>query len=455
MASKLELQAGDSRSMTYSRHSAPLYAWVVLIICAAVFVIRGPIRAADPAVNMDTPLLLAAAATWRHGGNPYDPASVASTFGTSASLISATLRRGQQAFVYSPPVYALLSPITYLPWSTQRVVWNLLNVAMFLTALVLTCVLFEVPIVSVGGLSIVGVGLATNPGHICIALGQTGVAMLLLMMASWCLVPGGSGHAARSKVFFSALAMGVAAILKPQIAIVFMVLDFYAGRVYVAAYAMAIAAVLFIAALAIHGDAVVLVQSWIDNMHALMHAEADPLYGSLPHQLINLQSPLAVLTGSRMLSSVLAIATCALMGLTYVWIDRHTSSPAVGSRARWLNMLSAATILMLLIFYHRTYDAVFLMIPGAFAIRQISLSDRRGWTLLAVLAPNWIPLSSMVHRGLDLPGGFAVSTIVQALLVQHQTWFLLAAFLILCEVRRRNVVANSHGEATQVASLPA
>jgi hypothetical protein len=137
------------------------------------------------------------------------------------------------------------------------------------------------------------------------------------------------------------------------------------------------------------------------------------------------------LTGSRTLSTTLAIAACGLMGLTYVWTDRRLNSPTQELRIRWLHALSAAAILMLLIFYHRIYDAVFLMIPGAFAIRQISVGDRRGWILLGVLAPVWIPLASIVHRGLDLSGGFAASAIVQALLVQHQTWFLVIAFFIL------------------------
>lgn len=424
---------------SYRHFGAPLYAWAAIIVCAAIFVIRGPLRAADPAVNMDTPLLLAAANTWRHGGNPYDPASMASTFGPSVSLISATLRRGQQAFVYSPPVYALLSPITHLPWSVQRFVWNMLNVAMFLTSLVLICRLFALPLRSPQGLGIVGVGLAANPGHICIALGQTGVVVLLLMAISWCLVPGGNGHAARSRVILSALALALAAIIKPQIAIVFMALDLYAGRTQVTLRAIGFAAIIFMIAMAMHGNALTLAQSWIENMHALMHAEADPLHGSLPHQLINLQSPLAVLTGSRTLSTALAIGACGLMSLTYVWIDQRVHFPTPDARIRWLNALSAATILMLLIFYHRVYDAVFLIIPGAFAVRQIAAGDRRGWVLLAVLAPVWIPLASMVHRGLDMRGGFAASRAAQAFLVQHQTWFLVAAFFLLCALRRSHI----------------
>jgi hypothetical protein len=420
------------------------YAWIILLICGAIFVNRGPIRTADPAVNMDAPLLLAAATAWRRGGDPYDPVSVASALGENASLASRTLLRGRQAFVYPPPVYALLSPITYLPWAAQRWVWNLINIAMYLTSLALICRLFRVPLRSVEGVAIVGIGLATDPAHICIALGQTGAAVLFLMSVSWFLSRGGDEPAARHRFAFAAPAMGVAAIIKPQIALVFMICDCFTGRRAVAAGAVAVAAVLFVGALAIHGHALALTQSWIANMHALMHGDADPLNSPLPHQMINLQSPLAVLTGSRELSTALAVAACALMGIGYAWIDRHVRAcTEENPRMVWLNALSAASIVMLLIFYHRLYDAVFLMIPGAFAVRQIAIRRWRGWALLALLVPVWYPLSSAVYRGLGSSGSFNAGKFVQVLLIQHQTWFLVAAFLLVCETRWQDAKGGS------------
>ena len=424
------------------------YAWIILLICAAFFVDRGPIRMADPAVNMDAPLLLAAATAWRRGGDPYDPVSVAGALGENASLASHTLQRGRQAFVYPPPVYALLTPITYLPWAAQRWVWNLLNIAMYLTSLALICSLFRARLRSVEGVAIVGIGLATDPAHICIALGQTGVAVFFLMAVSWFLAPGGGEPAARHRLALAALAMGVAAIIKPQIALVFVISDYFTGRRTVAAGAAAAAAVLFVGALAIHGDAPVLTQAWIANMHALMHGDADPLNSPLPHQMINLQSPLAVLTGTRELSTALAVAACVLMGLAYAWIDRHArTSTEEDPRMVWLNALSAASIVMLLIFYHRLYDAVFLMIPGALAVRQIAIRRWRGWLLLALLVPVWYPLSSAAYRALGLSGSFGVGKFVQVLLIQHQTWFLVAAFLLVCESRWRDAKSGSPQEA--------
>jgi len=435
-------QTGPARSYPSVRRcrGMSIPAWVALAICAAIFIVRGPIRAADPAVNMDSPLLLAAATTWRLGGNPYDRTSVSATLGEHARWVSTTLQRGQQAFVYSPPVYALLSPLTYLPWPEQRWAWNLLNVAMFVESLVLVCTIFDIRLRSAEGFAVIGIGLATNPGHICIALGQTGVATLFFMCTSWSLVPGDREYIAHLRLALGALALAIALAIKPQIALVFMVIDvFCRPRRPVALLAMCIAMASILATLALHGHAVSILQSWLENMHALMHVDADPLHGSLPHQLINLQSPLAVLTGNRMISTALAVTTGVLMALTYASIDAQAGAREGKIRngnSRWLNALAAATIVMLLIFYHRIYDAVFLIVPAAFAVRLIQRGERRGWMLLCSLIPLWIPLYSMLYRLLERSGGLVTGPLVQAFLVQNQTWFLVAAFLVLCLARR-------------------
>src|ERR1700734_120911 len=139
----------------------PWYAWVALAICAAAFLVRGPIRAVRSDSNIDAPLLLSAAATWQHGGDPYDPASIKNNFGNDAALISATLSRGAQAFVYSPPAYALLSPLSYLPWPTRLLVYNCLNAVLMVVSLLLICSIAGVPIRSLAGFAVVGIGLAS------------------------------------------------------------------------------------------------------------------------------------------------------------------------------------------------------------------------------------------------------------------------------------------------------
>ncbi len=407
----------------------------LLALSAALFVVRGPLRAADPIVNLDAPLLLAASKTWLAGGNPYDPSAIAATFHEQSEAVAATLRRGQQAFVYSPPAYMMLSPLTLLPWKAALATWNLLNTVMYVAALLLICRLSRLRLDSVEGLALMTIGLAGNPGHICIALGQTGVLTLFLMCVSWCLFDPAAARGMARHPIASGLAATAALMVKPQITLAYLCYDLYRGRRISCAVALLAAVIAMIAVLAWHGDAWVVLQSWFANMKALLHADADPLFGSLPHQLINLQSPLAVLTGNRGVASALTIGICAALAVAYLWASRGHgagSNEDLGERAG----LSAVTLLMLLFFYHRLYDGVFLMLPAAFALRLIGTGDRRGWILLALFLPLWIPMASIVHRSLALEGSFSAGPLVQALIVQHQTWFLVGAFLFLCNLRR-------------------
>jgi hypothetical protein len=384
---------------------------------------------------MDTPLLLAAAQTWRVGGNPYDLSDVRRAANTPA--IDATLQRGQQAFVYSPATYLLLGPLTLLPWSAQRATWNTLNTLMYLAALMLIVKSAGLRYRSRAGAAVLGIGLASNPGQICIALGQTGILELFLLSASWGIVGAGAERPSIRSSVAAGLLAAAALVVKPQIALVYIAYHVCRGRLIVAGTAALGAAIAMLGALALHGDAAVILNSWAANMRALTHADADPLFGSLPHQLINLQSPLAVLIGDSGLAAVLALGSCGVFAGFY-WLATRAANLHARVDAHELAGLSAATILMLLLFYHRIYDAVFLMVPAAFAVRIVTRGDSRGWLLLGLLTPLWVPLASVIYR-LSEPstGGFGLGRVVQAVLVQHQTWFLVAAFLLVCELRRK------------------
>ncbi len=437
------------------RSPATLAMLLALALCACIFLVRGPLRAADPAVNMDTPLLLAAAQTWRVGANPYDPAAVRAAAHSPA--IEATLRRGQQAFVYSPATYLFLSPLTRLPWTAQRVAWNTLNTLLYLGALLLIVKSSGLPIRSRAAAAVFGIGLASNPGQICIALGQTGNLVLFLLTLSWTLVAAGAPRGVgRPRFAAGPLAAGLLAaaalVVKPQIALVYVAHHVSRGRLAVAAIAVLGAALLLVGALAVHGEPSVILRYWIANMRALTHADADPLFGSLPHQLINLQSPLAVLTRDSGLGAVLALAACAGLAGIYVLAVRAADLRGRADPSE-LAGISAATLLMLLLFYHRIYDAVFLMLPAALAVRILTHGDPRGPWLLGLLAPLWLPFASLAyHFSEPSADGFGMGRMTQAFLVQHQTWFLVAAFLLVCDIRRRPAALD---RTVAVAKLPA
>jgi len=413
----------------------------VLLACAALFVWRGPLRSAHTGDNLDAPLLMSAAAIYVHGENPYDPRAVSGEFGPNG--------RDRSAFPYRPPyspaAYALISPLTWLPWPAQRVAWNALNTLLYLGALWLTLRLFQLSPLSVGGLALVATGLICNPAHTGIALGQTGVAVLFLLCASWDL--GGVGETGRP--LLSGSALGLALTLKPQLGLLFVAYDLYAGRSRVAIVAVGVATLAFALSLALHPAPIALMRGWLESTTLLMHGgDADPLAVPFPHQLINLESPLAVLTGSQVASKLSALALCALLALGYVAADRaavvsardHTGArDPTTTRARWLTGLAATAVLSLLVFYHRIYDAVVLLVPAAIAIQRIGARDPRGWLLALCLLPLFVPVTSAVLRllaGPEGPSPVALSAWLMALVVQHQTWCLVGAFMVIASIRR-------------------
>ena len=91
--------------------------------------------------------------------------------------------------------------------------------------------------------------------------------------------------------------------------------DFVGGRRYLTALSGTLALLILAVTLEMHGNSLAILLSWQNNLAALMHADADPLHVLLPHQLINLASPLAVLTGNSIKAARIAFAVCALLGI--------------------------------------------------------------------------------------------------------------------------------------------
>ena len=102
--------------------------------------------------------------------------------------------------------------------------------------------------------------------------------------------------------------------------------------------------------------------------------------------------------------------------------------------------------LSLLVFYHRIYDAVFLLAPAALAVRWVARQERAGWLVLGLLAPLFVPVSSLVIRllaGPDGPAPVAIDALPMALLVQHQTWCLVLVCILITARRRRAARATA------------
>jgi hypothetical protein len=124
------------------------------------------------------------------------------------------------------------------------------------------------------------------------------------------------------------------------------------------------------------------------------------------------------------------VAILGLLSLVYFVVDLRRNRER-GEGAGELLSLSMASVVTLLIVYHRFYDAVLLLFPLALALR--GLAGSRAWrphlVTLALVAVFFVPgsvmLATAAERGL-VPGALAGSAVWEHLLLPHQPLALLA-----------------------------
>ena len=170
---------------------------------------------------------------------------------------------------------------------------------------------------------------------------------------------------------------------------------------------------------------------------------------------IDLQLPIYALTHSLKAAAILA-ALVSIALLTLLWRrapqgrvphDRRSlTAPIVGSLSTPgqqdqhpldQNLLTLSTLLTigLLPVYQRFYSATLLLIPILWALRNITLPRAR-WIL--ALCCVFLANTSVLPRRLDLhtPPAGPVHLLVEAFLIPHLNWLLLAIALLLINATR-------------------
>jgi hypothetical protein len=418
------------------RHTK-LPSWLALAIFIAglgLFLARVPsgIRGFD--INMDSGLVTVAARAWAHGQSPYDLKAFSAAWvemgGPAGGLDSAW--RGPQAFVYPPATYVLGAPLGMLPFELARALWNGINLALFALSMVLALRLARIPLRSSWGAAGCGLMLGMAAVHTDLRLGQTAVMVLAPVLGAVTL-------RLKGRPWLAGLCLGLACCIKPQVGLIFVGYELGRGRWKIAAGAFLCVAVLMGAGLGrmwaagIHG-----LGGWTDNLHALLETDANPIAPDIwPHRLIDLASPISVVLDDIKPARVIAMVIMAVFAAAYVgadWARGRTKT----ERGAELLTLSAVTVVMLLVAYHRLYDAVFLVIPLMLGLAQLRAGERAGWITLLFLAPFYAPGASILVKlqvhGV-IPAHLAESKLWMVLVMQHQTWALLGLMIWLIALR--------------------
>lgn len=412
-----------------SRRSGRLWGAAAV---AAVMLVAGPLfawralgRAADPACNVDTRLVLLCSRSWLLGQNPYDPGDLHARWllaGQDWFLSPGT--RGQQALVYPPSAYLLMSPISLLPIPVWDAAWAAINLALYLGAVAATARLAGLRTSDLGFWLLFALALGLGSTHLNFAYGQTAVLTLALIAF-------GALLRARARSVGAGALLGAAAVLKPQLAAVYVAQEVYRGRWRTAAVGVVTGAAMILAGgYRMHAAGI---DWWADlsrNVGAFTNGgDGDPTgHRQVAHAMLHLQSPLELMVRDRTLSQALALVVLGALALAYVAADRRRG----GGRTEAYNELGTMTIAAcgtLLVAYHRYYDAVLVLFPMALGIALIRDGRRRaGWGTLLCTLPLLQPGPSVLARLAELGAvspDLTGTVLWRFVLLPHHTWAIL------------------------------
>ena len=402
---------------------------VALLLAAAAYgFVRGPARAWRGTIDLD--VFYSASRAWLLGTNPYDNANLNAVFRAAGGEKPLDLS-------LNPPVtFVVLAPLAALPWGVAEKAWTLLNV--LLTGL---CLLVGA---SLAGLRLgqrrttffLAFALALAPFHTAISQGQLTVVVTALVVLA--LAADLRGRAALAGV-----ALGLATAMKPQMGLLFLLLELARLRwraLVGAAGTLALLAGVAVGRMALAG--VDWLPSWQESLATFTRGgTGDPTARNPASSLmINLHVVLHSFVERRWVVNLVVIAFVLLTGALALSARRVR-----GPRFVLLDY-SLAGVLSLLAFYNRFYSATLLVLPLVWSVA--SLADRSLKRTAAVVMLSIVPfvvpsaavMNSLVREG---PLGDLAGNPWWRLLGFHEVYALLVLAVAL--VRAGQAPATSCG----------
>jgi len=410
-----------------SGRSLRIILWILILLAAGEFVVRGPVRyLQEPSNWNDLSQNYTASKLWLKGQSPADPRNFVALWKQEGH---SRLELDDIRTHLAPPLGGLvvLAPVAAVPWAIAKPLWLgilLLSFAATVAALALTSGFrWNEP----RTLAVVAGSLALAPFHTGIASGNSSILVIALSaLAIW------AAH--RGRDVASGVLFGLACALKPQIG-AFLVLYYLVRRRW-RLFTIAVActtALTLVSALNLQMRDGSWVQDYVHNAKGFVTANhIDDFTTANPSRftLINLQVPFFAITRHSRSANLLAFGATALL----LWMWMYC---VIGSRKNMPELLSLAAIsvITLLPVYHRFYDAALLALPLCWCVDHVLGSSRtiaRGALLLMVvfLFPGTAFLQQLDVQG-RLPAWLTHSFLWETVVVPHETWALLLLSLVL------------------------
>lgn len=402
--------------------------WGLLFASVALLLVRGTAPAASPGGSRDFALIYSCVLGWVEGVNPYDSPGLDDTWRRRADTdrwLPSDRRSSDN--LYPPSTIATLSPLYLLTWRQAQLAWATMNTLMVGVIVWSLLQLGRLPFQSVGGMLLATFAFAWAPTSTAVSHGQTPLPVLAAVTC---------GHVLRLRGTWvtSGVLFGVAGVLKPQIGLVFLAYEVFRlrGREAVVGFTTMLA-LASIGILRLRAAGVDWVSSLARNLAAFRGpgGVSDPTAGSrVRSQLTQLHVPLHALIEDRAVVGALSLAIIGAISLLFflIWLRRRED-------CRELITLSMACPLLLLVVYHRSYDAVVLLIPVTWAISSLrdGVAFLRRPALLTLLCagvffvPGGAGVAWMRAQGM-INDRFASTLFYQLIVEAHQA----VALLVMC-----------------------
>lgn len=405
-------------------------AAVVLVVGAGLLVQRGALRALEG--SWDFTMIYAGARQVVLGGDPYDFDSTFDTYAAAGGEVAQEIGdpgrlRDPVWFhsLYPPTAYTLLAPVGTLNWKDAKAAWLVVN--LLAVAVVSVWIVRQRPPRNhprprncpdnlPGGNGIrakawayaalaVGVWLGAASLHTALAFGQLSVLVLALMLPAigWGASPG-NGKLCAWHAALAGLLLAIAGWLKPQLVGPIAVVVLATPRRAVVGWAAGFGVVIFAGSVAwIASIEPGWFGHWRENLRAFTASGLAEPSGLNPYtyQLIHLEPWLhrwwpdgigpgaALKYAGALIPAAIWLAATAVLAAS----DRKHASADSHQENRRFTAVALVATLTLLMAYHRTYDAVLLVLPGVWAWRMLSVSRRDGlaWAVLVGAALFAVP----------------------------------------------------------------
>ena len=287
--------------ITPTRNRALAVAWVA--VAATMFVVRGPARALAKGDDLAPPY--AATRAFLEGVNPYSDTVLARVLTESGRELDADGRPPYNPSLYPPPTFVALAPLALTSWPVARIAFLVIALALFAWHIPALFRLADLGAETTGALWLLGGTLALAPYHTGIALGQLAIPCVALVVVALALMRGGQWMG-------GGVALGIASLLKPQLAGPFILYAVLRGHRRASLVAVALGAAATLTSLGwLAANDVSWLSTWREVTASIQVANgpADPA-GSLSATMVDLR-PLLAAAGIRSVT----LAGFALAGI--------------------------------------------------------------------------------------------------------------------------------------------